>query len=227
MEIKKNFKANLETKRFLFREVGIIVSLVLLFAIFEYSVKPKAVNTSVLSQKASFEADFAPVTLPEQEKKQMPIIKPVPRINTIIVETKNISEADTTSLTGVFNPPEDFNFDSLFTTQPIVEPAPFINPQKKPQYPGGLTGLYRDISDNLVYPDEAIELGQSGKVVVKFVVNSLGEPTNIEVIGVSQGIALDNEAKRIVTKLKKFTPAEQMGVKVPAYFMVPIEFNLR
>jgi protein TonB len=104
------------------------------------------------------------------------------------------------------------------------EPVTFV--EEMPQFPGGDQALLKAIADNTRYPEEAIVNNIQGKVVIKFVVNSDGSVSRIEVLrGVDP--LLDREAIRVVGTLSGFKPGRQNGVAVPVWFSIPVCFQLR
>ena len=81
------------------------------------------------------------------------------------------------------------------------------------------------IQENLKYPKIAQENGISGKVFVKFDVNSKGDVDNIVIIrGVDP--SLDKEALRVVKSSPKWEPGKQRGKQVRVRFTFPIVFAL-
>ena len=81
------------------------------------------------------------------------------------------------------------------------------------------------IQKHIEYPQLAIEMGEQGIVYVQFVVNKDG---SIEQVKVMRGVsdALDDEAKRVVKRMPKWTPGEQAGKKVRVRYTLPIHFRL-
>ena len=106
-----------------------------------------------------------------------------------------------------------------------AEPEPFFAVEEMPEPQGGLPGLYKHISENLVYPEQAHENNIQGKVFVRFCVTSTG---NIEKISIYKGVdpELDDEAIRVISTLPPFKPGRQFGRPVPVWFTLPINFEL-
>lgn len=105
-------------------------------------------------------------------------------------------------------------------------PEILINPEFMPQFPGGEAEMYKFIKDNLRYPAIEQEMGNHGRVTIRFVVSKTGEISNIQVIkGVSPGC--DKEAMRVIKSMPKWIPGKQYGVPVPVYFNLPIVFQLK
>jgi protein TonB len=101
----------------------------------------------------------------------------------------------------------------------------YVNVKEMPEFPGGITALMKYISDNLIYPEEAIRNNVQGRVVLKFVVEPDGTVGRTEIIsGIDQ--ALNDEAVRVVKSLPTFKPGKNDGVPVPVWFIIPVLFKL-
>jgi TonB family C-terminal domain len=96
---------------------------------------------------------------------------------------------------------------------------------KVPQYPGGDMELQKFIAMNMQYPEAAKSDKAEGRVIIRFIVNTQG---NVEKPTVLRSVhpALDNEALRVVSMLKGFTPGSQGGKTVRVYYILPITFAL-
>lgn len=122
----------------------------------------------------------------------------------------------------------DTVLESVINIEQVIptEPEPVIFVEEMPQFPGGDQALLKAIADNTRYPAEAIANNIQGKVVLKFVVNSDGSVSRVEVLrGVDP--LLDKEAMRVVGTLSGFKPGRQNGVAVPVWFSIPVYFQLR
>src|SRR5690606_40561391 len=94
-----------------------------------------------------------------------------------------------------------------------------------PAFPGGMDKLNGWLQNNLRYPDQAREAGQEGKVFVKFVVSEDGSISDVQ-IQRGFGYGSEEEAKRVVRMMPKWTPGKQNGRAVKVYFNLPITFRL-
>jgi periplasmic protein TonB len=105
------------------------------------------------------------------------------------------------------------------------EPEPFIVVEEMPVPPGGASGLYKYIADNIKYPQIAQENNIEGKVIVRFCVTSKG---GVDQVSVIKGVdpALDAEAIRVVKTIPAFKPGKQGGKPVPVWFTMPIVFQI-
>ena len=92
-------------------------------------------------------------------------------------------------------------------------------------YYGGADSMQRWIQQNLVYPQEAIELNEQGRVYVSFIIEKDGSVSTVRIErGVSQSI--DQEVKRLVSAMPKWVPGEFDGYKTRTKMRLPLNFNL-
>ena len=96
---------------------------------------------------------------------------------------------------------------------------------KRPEFPGGITALNEFIAKHLRYPEEAMERGIQGRVIVQFVIDEQGKVTNAEVVR-SVSPELDKEALRIVGVMPKWNPGIRKGKPVKMKWSWPITFRL-
>jgi TonB family protein len=90
---------------------------------------------------------------------------------------------------------------------------------------GGMTAFYEELSNNLIYPEEARRLGIEGKVFIEFVVMEDGHLTDFKVLkGIGAGC--DTEALRAVMQMAPWTPGQMRGKAVPQRLVMPITFHL-
>jgi TonB family protein len=96
-----------------------------------------------------------------------------------------------------------------------------------PEFPGGDAGLLEFISKNTRYPEDAKTKGITGKVIVRFAVETDG---SVDKVSVLKGVnpQLDAEAFRVVSSLPKFAkPGLIKDKPVAVWYMVPINFTLK
>lgn len=86
--------------------------------------------------------------------------------------------------------------------------------------------MVNHIQKHFSYPVEAIMKKTEGKVWVRFVIDKDGKVTNIKTLGPKNGELLKLEAKRVASKLPKFTSAIKGGKKVAVKYGFPINFSL-
>jgi TonB family protein len=80
------------------------------------------------------------------------------------------------------------------------------------------------IKTTFVYPKKARKNNIEGRVLVRFIINQVGEISNIETKGGDP--ILQTEALRIVRLLPKMKPGMQRGKPVKVKYSLPIVFKL-
>jgi TonB family protein len=94
-----------------------------------------------------------------------------------------------------------------------------------PEFPGGAKEMMIFIQKNTVYPRQALEKNQKGKVYVKFMVNTKGKIKNLQVLKSSGVTVLDDEALRVISVMPDWKPGYLQGQAVNVWFNLPINFN--
>ncbi len=94
---------------------------------------------------------------------------------------------------------------------------------KMPEYQGKLTDFF---IKNVKYPQEAMEQNVEGKVVVKFIIDEMGQATNMEVITENANPLLAQAALDAMDKMPSWTPGEIDGEPVKVQMYLPFSFKL-
>jgi TonB family protein len=105
----------------------------------------------------------------------------------------------------------------------------FYKAEISPSYMGGEKALNAYLSENLVYPEGAVEQGVEGTVFVDFIVLADGSISEVEVLNdPSDDIdqRLVDEAVRVVSTMPNWAPGQQHGKTVDVKFSLPITFQL-
>jgi periplasmic protein TonB len=88
-----------------------------------------------------------------------------------------------------------------------------------------LPNLTDYLNENIHYPEIAMQMQITGKVIVQFVVGKKGEISNIKVLrGIGGGC--DEEAVRVVREMPRWNPGIRNSKFVPVIFTLPITFQL-
>ena len=107
----------------------------------------------------------------------------------------------------------------------VEEIAAFAD--EDPVYPGGMGAFSTFLSNNIRYPETAIEMEIQGKCLVGFIVNKSGEISDVRVLrGVTGCPECDREAERVVRLMPKWTPAKVNGKPVKYRYQVPVNYKL-
>ena len=96
----------------------------------------------------------------------------------------------------------------------------------RPAYPGGQTALEDYITNNVEYPQTAVDNNKEGTVNVQFTVDENGNVGNAKVLGNKLGDGLDEEAVRVISKMPKWTAGSVKGKNVKTRLTLPITFKI-
>jgi len=215
MDPKKNSEVNLERKRGLFLQIGLVITLLIVLGAFEYKSYEKVAYNLGLLNLDDLEEDIIPIT--KQEVKPPPPPPPPPPEVIEIVEDDVVIEDEIKI--------EDTESDEDLEIVEEDDEEVFMVVENMPKFPGGDLGLMKYIQKNVKYPPIAKEYNVTGKVYISFVVDKSGSVTNVKVVrGVDKN--LDAEAVRVIKSLPKYKPGKQRGRPVRVQFTVPINFTL-
>jgi protein TonB len=124
---------------------------------------------------------------------------------------------------GLANTTEDG--PALTDNTPVFEEVVDVA-EEDAEFPGGYDKMTAFINATINYPDEAIELGVKGKVVVRFVVEKDGRISNASVERpIVECPACNKEALAIINKFPPWTPAKNAGRPVRLWVRVPIIYD--
>ena len=221
MEAKKNKNVDSNRVRSSFFMVGFCYISGLVLAAFTYQDivnegGPKKLNTG--SGNTTIEEEIKEE--PPKEEPPKPLEQPEPQKEIDltqeieVVENKNEEQKETIIETI------EIEEEVVDIVEPVVD-----FPDVEAEFTGGEAAMQQWMQNNLDYPEMSMEMGEMGKVYLKFVVEKDGAITNVEVLkGVSRD--LDNEAKRLVRAMPGWKPGEAKGLKVRSSFTMPINFEL-
>ena len=102
----------------------------------------------------------------------------------------------------------------------------FMVAEQMPEFPGGMKELLKFLQENVKYPENAMKNNVQGRVIVQFVVEKDGTPTEFKVLR-SVDPDLDAEALRVMKAMPKWKPGMQKGQVVRVKFTVPVSFKLQ
>ena len=227
---KKSPKANLENKRVLFIEIGLVFALLIVLAAFEYKTYEKSASFIDTEVKQVIEEEQIPVTLetppPPPETAQLPVLSDAIEIvdDDITIEDDIIIESEDDATFAV----EIRDYIS-YTPEEVVEEEeiPVAIVEEKPTFLGGDENTFTKwVFDRIVYPEVAKENGLQGRVVLSFIVDADGYVKNVTVLrGVDPSI--DKEAVRVVSSSPRWKPGRQRDKNVRVRYNFPLNFQLR
>ena len=229
MEIKKSEKASLENKKLLFLEIGLIISLLIVYIALEWT--SKETNTSVLEDNTEvlIEEEIISTNMetppPPPAAPKMPVLSDQIDIvdDEIELEDDMFMNLEDDASLGV----EIMDYVEVEEEVVEEEAIPFQLVEEKPSFQGGDANQFsRWVNSRLVYPEIAKENGVQGRVTLQFTVEKDGTVTKVKVLrGVDP--TLDKEAVRVVSQSPKWKPGKQRDRAVPVTYTFPVIFQLR
>ena len=228
MEIKKSPKADLESKKSTFILIGLVVSLFVIWRVFEYKSYDKQSLDEFQRTVEVIEEEMVEITKQEQPKPQPPAPKPqVTQIEIVDNEEEIEEEIEIDAEVSQDEVLEEYDFTPPeIEEEEIVEAEIFKVVEEMPEFPGGAAKMMEFIQKNIKYPMMARESDIQGRVFVNFVVEPDGSITNVTVMrGIGGGC--DEEALRVVQSMPNWKPGKQRGSAVRCSFTVPIIFKLQ
>lgn len=102
----------------------------------------------------------------------------------------------------------------------------FMVAEQMPEFPGGMKEMLKFLQENVKYPENAMRNNVQGRVIVQFVIEKDGTPTEFKVLR-SVDPDLDAEALRVMKAMPKWKPGMQKGQVVRVKFTVPVSFTLQ
>ncbi|MBP6977829.1 MAG: energy transducer TonB [Bacteroidales bacterium] len=230
MVVNKSPKADLEGKRGILIQTGLIIALALTLMALEWKQHERkeivflsreniGIIDEVVIQTGHKEQPSLP-SLPEQTSilqrvGDRDIVDDDVRVNAEIDENIPMDENGGSGVemgTGVAE--EGINEDEVFM---VVE--------ESPSFPGGDAARMLYLQKNIQYPPEARKNNIQGTVYIIFVVESNGYISGVKVLkGIGGGC--DEEAIRVVKKMPTWNPGKQRGKPVRVLINMPIRFAL-
>ena len=228
MEAKKSSKADLEKRRGLYLELGLVAILavcLVAFNIKSYDNDVKEVTKRTVAEEVEEvvlntmekETPPPPPEEPEVPQTELKIVDNDATItNEAVVFDADAKNAENTEIKPVVTEIEDED----------VEETIYVVVEEEPDFPGGMEALLKYLQENIQYPQLAKENNITGKVFVTFVVEKDGRVTQVKLLR-DIGGGCGNEAMRVVKAMPKWKPGKQQGRPVRTQFNLPVVFNLR
>jgi len=227
MEIKKSVKADLERKKPIYLQVGLVLALSLSLFAFEYKSYDKVEEEAATVTQAEVIEEVVMQTKQEVKPETPPPAQAQTTLLTIVdnsVQVTNDVEIDAGDQ-GDANKEVAYQEVAQETAVEAEEAQIFSVVEESPSYPGGDEARMKYLRENLKYPQLARESNIDGTVYIEFVVErdgSISKPTIKRDIGGGCG----EEALRVVKAMPKWTPGKQRSKPVRTQFILPIKFTL-
>ena len=228
MELKKNPKADLEKRRGLYLEIGLVVILAAALMALEVKSYDKEEKEQFVREASEEQEEIIiqtqqdelpPPPPPEQPEvtTEFEVVEDDKEItNELVVDAEVKEETKNIEITPVVVEEEEEEEEQQIFT--VVE--------NDPEFPGGMEALYKYLAQNIKYPQLARDNNITGRVYVTFVVERDGSITGCRVLR-DIGGGCGQEAIRVVKSMPKWTPGKQRGKAVRVQFNLPVNFNLQ
>lgn len=241
MDIKKNPRLQLENFSKLFFQIGITLSLFIIYILVEHK-----------SYESDFTSDLGNVAMVDELQEDIPIvkiedIKPPPQKTPPVVEQIKVVEDELKIEESIIESTETDEGDAVVVNtvdiieeeevEEVVEDVPFILLKDVPVFPGckgNNTQLKKCFSEQVqkhfmkkFNSNLANELGLrpgKKKLFVMFRIDQKGNIVNIKSRGPHP--LLEKEVERVISSLPQMTPGKQRGKPVPVSYSIPITFQV-
>lgn len=226
MEIKKTPKADLQNKRSLLLEIGLVVSLALVILAFWYTPKEHKIEKLDL-QTAIVEEEITEITRQDQKPPEAPKKVEVKVIADLLQVVTNDTKITTEVDFAEFDDNTDFVQTVEVKEEVVEEDEPFLIAETMPSFQGGDLNTFRAwVQQNVRFPQIALENGIQGRVVLSFVIEKDGRLTNIQVLQTPDR-SLSEEAIRVLSKSPKWSPGKQRNQAVRVKYTLPVDFRVQ
>jgi len=232
MNPRKSHKADLENKKGLFLQIGIFITLAVVWTAFEW--KTYEAELMNLGQLGDIELEDDMIAT---ARKEPPKPSPPPQVIEQIQVVEDDIEIEELEMESTdFS--EDDEIELIEEVDDDLEVYDFLSVETMPIFPG-CEGIPNDemnrcfgtkaqifLARNFEYPNMAREMGIQGKVLIQFVVAKNGTIEDIQIIR-SVDKYIDDEAVRTVKKFPKMEPAKVGGRPVRMKYILPINAVLQ
>ncbi len=239
--MKKHQKANLEARRGMFFQTGLIIALATTLVAFEWTSYDK---TAEYVPDEMFDRDLVVEVIKPHNVPKPPapvFVPPTDQFNLVLTTPEpNPDPVEPTPKPIVFSiDPGDIGSEceDCPPEVPIDEVAEVNTLRKKPYYKSCMsTDLEQQSNCSFVeiknfvtsvcdYPKLCKEAGIEGRVWVSFIVDKKGNITEVESIR-GPHVLLEKAAVKAVQSVPRLEPGERLGKPVKVAFKIPVDFIL-
>lgn len=226
MEIKKSRKADLQNKRGLLLEIGLIVALLAVIVAFSYTPSEHRIDKVDLNY-GPIEEEMIDITIQDQKPPEMPKKVEMNVITDMLQVVTNDTKITTDVDFAEFDESTEIVQQVVVKEEEIVEEEIFVTAETMPSFMGGDLGVFRNwVQKQLNYPPIAQENGIQGKVIIQFVVEKDGRLTNVQVLSTSDR-SLSEEAVRVLQLSPRWSPGKQRNQPVRIKYTLPVDFRIQ
>lgn len=225
MEPKKTPKADLQNKRGLFLEIGLVISMTLMIGAFAINQRDKVVQV-IDNGGIAPEQEIVEITRPEEQPKPEQVKQTIAVVSDILKIVSNDTKITTEMTFDEFG--EDIQIAPLeVAEETVADEEYFVSAEEMPSFQGGGIEAFRNwVLKRFEYPAIAQENGIQGVVVVRFLIEKDGRLTNITVM-VTPDRSLSDEVVRVLKTSPKWKPGKHRNSNVRIQYTMPIEFRIQ
>ncbi|MDR0801333.1 energy transducer TonB [Fluviicola sp.] len=239
-QIRKNYSRNL-----LLVMAGVILFIGTTFGIYKLIMnlpqeKPKEVPLDLTAFAVDAPMDKEEIIEPLEPEippmeKTIQFLPPVVTDDEVDTPPATVDELQDTKASTMTNENEGDPFAKIDPTPPKPKEEKVEKKEEiiydivdeNADFPGGRAALLKYLSENIKYPQTAVEMGIQGKSYLQFVVSENGFISNVKVKkGVTDCPECDQEAIRVIKGMPKWTPGKVNGKAVNSTFSLPVSFKL-
>lgn len=239
MEPKKNPRLELSRYRTILLEIGLILSLLIVWTAFEWKFYDTLPEINLGKEDPQ---------LFKVEQLDIPITEHTPPPPKTVLEQPEIIEVQNdeelyTKVEANLNLEEDLSknlrysvhgdgdadpTEAMMTTPPPPEEEEdiFMVVEEPPTPKGGYVKFLEFVKAHLKYPREARKMAVQGTVFIQFIIGKDGSLSDFN-IAKGIGYGCDEEALRVLALAPAWNPGKQRGRAVIVQKVVPIKFQLR
>lgn len=224
METRKAKSADLERRRTVFFQLGLIIAISAALTAFEW--KTPDAGTIELPKMSGIVPEEKIINVLIEKKPELPKLVNPTIFNEVEGPGDDFPEIEIKVETDPFEKIELYKLphQTPEETDPN-EPEIFLVAEKMPEYPGGEAALMKYLGDNIRYPEIAKEAGIGGVVYIYFVIEPDGSISNIRALREVAG-GCTEEAIRVVSEMPRWFPGLQRGKAVRVSMNLPVSFKL-
>jgi len=236
---KKNPKADYSRYSLIFFQLGLVIMLAITYFSLEWrSYETENTSMDLLNLNKSLEEEIPIVNLntpppppppPPAAPGVLQIGEDVGKVGETVMKSTEATQNQKVEIIEVASVKAEIEEEEVIVPFAVIEQAP-IYPgcesfPKDQQRNCFQEKIEQHVRDNFTYPQVALELGIQGRVYVLFEIDKEGHVSNLKFRAPDKN--LEQEARRIISKLPKFIPGKQRGKPVKVAFSIPINFTIQ
>ncbi len=226
MELKKNPKVDLQNKRGLLLEIGLIISLIAVIAAFTYTPREHRIEQVDINY-GPIEEQITEITRQDLKTPPPPKKVEVKVITDLLQVVTNDTKVEVEVDFAEFEEDTEIIQQVAEKEEVIEDEVPLLFAEVAPSFNGGdINTFHAWVQGQLKYPAIAQENGLQGQVIITFVVEKDGKVGRVQAL-TSPDQSLADEAIRVLQSSPVWTPARMGDKTVALKYTIPVVFVLQ